>query len=828
MPYLRAYPVAGTEGSGTLSFVVALDAPSINEVRVNYGFDNGTANYGGYTPDFVHQNATLTFAPGETRKTVSVALTNDTTAEPTEVFWLDLNTPVNATVMQRWTPAFIFDDDASTGTPAIAISAPVVDESARTASFFVWLSRPSSDPVTVDYATADDTAQAGADYRALSGRLSFQPGEVVKTVLVDIVDDGAAEAAEFFKLQLSAPSGATLAQEFGRGEIGASDGSQLGQPYVTARTVGAGEGDGTLTAVVSLSAPSPNEVRVNFGFDNGTAVYGGYTPDFQTYSGTLVFAPGQTTKTLNVNLDDDTAAESREVFWLDLNTPVNAVIGQRWTPVVLVDNDAATGTPSVSVSDVVIDEAGRTAAFFVSLAQPSSSVVSVSYATADDTARAGSDYRAASGTLSFQPGQTLKTVLIDVIDDALTESDEFFQLLLSSPDGATLGDAIGAALIGRSDGSAVSRPLISARPVVVSEGDGRADFAVQLAAPSTNEVRVNFGFDNGTAVYGGYTPDFDTYSGTVIFAPGETTKRLSNLLVDDTSSESDESYTLDMNTPVNAAVAQRYSAVTIIDNDGASRVLSHGISNDRYLVTGALDRIAESPGGGIDTVISSISYTLPDQVENLVLTGGALNALGNDGNNVLRGTAANNLFDGKGGADTVVFSGPAAAYTIAGGDVSRTVSSAADGSDTLLGVERLQFSDVVMARDTSPGGNTYLTYAMLNAAFNAAPDTALLSRWTAQLDRVGSLSALAQAMINEYAPGVSDEVLVAHLWATIVGTPIPLDALGAYVGLVRDGTYTQAGLVEMVTTLDLNTVEIVGIVGQTLMLDPAYFPVPGG
>ena len=116
---------------------------------------------------------------------------------------------------------------------------------------------------------------------------------------------------------------------------------------------------------------------------------------------------------------------------------------------------------------------------------------------------------------------------------------------------------------------------------------------------------------------------------------------------------------------------------------------------------------------------------------------------------------------------------------------------------------------------------------MLNAAFDTAPDTALLSQWTAQLDRVGSLGALAQAMINAYAPGVSDEALVAYLWGTIVETPIPLDALSTYVGLVRSGSYTQAGLVELVTTLDLNTVEIAGIVGQTLQLDPAWFPPPG-
>jgi hypothetical protein len=80
-------------------------------------------------------------------------------------------------------------------------------------------------------------------------------------------------------------------------------------------------------------------------------------------------------------------------------------------------------------------------------------------------------------------------------------------------------------------------------------------------------------------------------------------------------------------------------------------------------------------------------------------------------------------------------------------------------------------------------------------------------------------------MINAYAGGVRRGA--GTTVGTIVETPIPLDALSTYVGLVRSGSYTQAGLVELVTTLDLNTVEIAGIVGQTLQLDPAWFPPPG-
>jgi hypothetical protein len=241
-------------------------------------------------------------------------------------------------------------------------------------------------------------------------------------------------------------------------------------------------------------------------------------------------------------------------------------------------------------------------------------------------------------------------------------------------------------------------------------------------------------------------------------------------------------------------------------------------------VSSSLARIAESAGGGIDTVRASATYTLPEYVENLVLTGSAVNAIGNGGHNILRGNAGNNTLDGRDGIDTAVFGSPLAAYTVTGTAASRTVAGGADGSDTVLAVERLQFADTLLASDTQPGQNTYLAYAMFNAAFDRGPDASELAMWTSQLDRLGNTRDLAQAMINTYAPGVSDETLVAYLWGTIVETPIPIEALEQYVGLVGTGVFTQASLVELVTTLDFNTVEIVGVVGQTLNLDPAFFP----
>ena len=826
-PYVTARALVTDESAALQYIVIELSAPSTNEVRINFDVQNGTANYHSSVPDFQRVNGTLVFAPGVTAMTVAMPVIGDSTAEGTELAWIELDTPVNASVPQRLTPILFVDNDATAGVPAISVSDPVVDEGAGRATFMVWLNKPSIATVTVGYATADETTSAAVDYRPAAGTLSFAPGEVVKTVTVDLINDTDSEPDEFFTLVLSNPGNATLAESTGRAQIGASDAAPAGSPYVFVRPVAADESMAAQQVVVQLSAPSTNEVRINFDMANATGNYHSSVPDFQRHNGTLIFAPGETTKVVQLPLINNTTAEARELVWFELDTPVNAVVPQRLWPIWLHDNDAVAGTPVASVSDAVVDERAGYATFFVALDRPSTSLVSVAYASVDETAVAGADYRAAVGTLQFAPGETVQAVQVDIVDDIVAEPDEFFRLQLGATSGATLGDAVGGGTIGRNDTALVSRPMIDATPLTIGEADTAASFVVQLSAPSMNEVRVNFDFANGTANYHSSLPDFQRINGTLVFAPGETTKVLVAALTDDTSAEGLETFSLNLSTPVNATIAQSQVSVTLVDDDSGAKVFSGGIGNDQYSVTSVLDRIAESPRGGVDTVRSSVSYTLPDNVERLVLTGNAANGVGNAGHNVFRGNAASNTFDGGAGSDTVVFNGPLGNYSYTGSLQQLSVTGAGDGSDMLHSIERFQFTDTLLATDTSPGQNTYLVYAMLNAGFDTAPPVSELSRWVAFLDRQGSTLELAQAMISYYAPGVPDDALVTHLWSTIVETPIPLDALMLYSGLVADGTFTQASLLELVSTLDLNTVEIAGIVGQPVVLDPGFFLMPG-
>jgi glucose/arabinose dehydrogenase len=118
-------------------------------------------------------------------------------------------------------------------------------------------------------------------------------------------------------------------------------------------------------------------------------------------------------------------------------------------------------TSSVTINDVSVDEvnSGTTVAtFIVSLTPPNNQVVTVDYATADGTARAGNDYVAASGVITFMPGESTQLISINIHGDVLTEPDETFFLTLSNPTNTAIGDNQSTATIQDNDPGA-SLPL---------------------------------------------------------------------------------------------------------------------------------------------------------------------------------------------------------------------------------------------------------------------------------------------------------------------------------------------------------------------------------
>ena len=354
----------------------------------------------------------------------------------------------------------------------------------------------------------------------------------------------------------------------GVAQIGPSDAPVVAQPRINTANVVVGEGDGYVDVLVSLSAPSASIVTVDCSTFSGTAFSGGN--DYVFLSGTLGFLPGETTKTVRVTLLEDNNSEWPENFYLGLSNPTNATLGNGVSTITIIDNDTVLANPSLYVQDLNVDEKDGTAAFVVTLGrllgQSSNGRITVDYVTVNGTALAGSDYEARSGTLVFEPGQSVKTVFVPIIDDALNEGVERFSLSLSNAVGAVIADAAGVAQIGPSDAPVVAQPRINASNQVVGEGDGYVDVVVSLSAPSASVVTVHYATVNDTAyaVYGG---DYNYSSGTLSFLAGETTKTVRIALYEDGNVEWPETFYLNLSSPTNATLGNDWGGITIIDND---------------------------------------------------------------------------------------------------------------------------------------------------------------------------------------------------------------------------------------------------------------------
>ena len=430
-PTVSVSDASATEGD-TLEFTLSLSAAVPEEMgrgSVYYDLDPGTADASDFT---VRKGGFLVFRTGTTSVTVRVSTTDDAISEEDETFSIRLYST-------RWiglgdaTATGTIIDESALSWPTVSVSDASATEG-DTVEFTVSLSAASAEPVTFRWRTSDGTAEMGLDYTQTGGRSTFAPGEETKRVRVRTFDNAIAQHDRTFTVTLSSPTYATLGDSTATGMIIDDDSSS---PRVSLSDGSATEGD-AVEFTVSLSAASAQQVTVQYATSSGTAASG---TDFTAASGTVTFGATEMSKTVSVSTTNDSLDEENETFTLTLlrtlSSPTNATLGDATATGTIIDND---GLPTVSASDGSASE-GDAVEFTVSLSAASSQQVTVQYATSGGTAASGTDFTAASGTLTFVANETSKTVSVSTTNDSLDEENETFTLTLSSPTHATLGDA---------------------------------------------------------------------------------------------------------------------------------------------------------------------------------------------------------------------------------------------------------------------------------------------------------------------------------------------------------------------------------------------------
>jgi chitinase len=218
-------------------------------------------------------------------------------------------------------------------------------------------------------------------------------------------------------------------------------------PAVSIRDASKIEGNAGTVAMsfaVSLSVPSASPVSVQYATTDGTAKA---PADYVATSGTVNFAPGETSKTATVLVKGDVLDEPTETLKVNLSNPSGATIGDGTAVGRILDDDPL---PSVRINNVQATEGNsgtKNFTFHVSLSAVSGRAVRVNWNTVDGTARAGTDYVAAHGTLVIPAGATGGNVVVRVIGDRIHEPNETFKVVLSTPTAATIAGPTGQGTI---------------------------------------------------------------------------------------------------------------------------------------------------------------------------------------------------------------------------------------------------------------------------------------------------------------------------------------------------------------------------------------------
>jgi hypothetical protein len=536
----------GNVGTTNMLFEVSLSAVSGKQIQLCGVTYDGTAQNGSdYQPDA----GCLVFLPGEVKKPLTVAVIGDLRDEPNESFELRLQGVSVATVLDGTAVGTIIDDDP---TPTLSIEDVTLDEAGGDAVFTVSLSAESGQTVTVQYATANGTATAPADYTATAGTLTFDPGTTAQTIHVPIIDDAILELSESFQVKLLSPVGATLGR-------GTATGTILdNEPKPTISIADRASSEATaMVFTISLSAPSALPVSVQYATVAGTATAG---KDYKAVSKTLTLSPGTLSKTISISITNDKLDEYDETFQVVLSNPSGANPGVMTATGTILDDDPP---PAISIKDAKVKEGdvGQVNAVFnLKLSAASGKPITVAYTTVDGTATAGSDYQAMSGNVDFALGETQKTLLVPVFGDTLDEVNETFVVKLSDPVNATLADDSGLGTITDNDAA----PTLSINDVAVDEAAGNAVFTVTLSPVSGQQVTVQYATANGSAAAPG---DYAATTGSLVFPAGTPSQTIGVPIVDDDILELSETFKVNLTGATAAKIVRKSGTGTILDNE---------------------------------------------------------------------------------------------------------------------------------------------------------------------------------------------------------------------------------------------------------------------
>ena len=323
-------------------------------------------------------------------------------------------------------------------------------------SLYVYLNSAADNDIVVPLQVTHLDGATPADYSGLPETVIIPAGERRENVIIRVLEDTEDDHGEGIRVRFgSLPRGVRKDNQADTATFRFLDNDTLPAISIAGADVKEWPNPQSyLRFVASLDYAPEFEVAVDYRTVNGSAVAG---QDYESASGTLTFAEGERSKYIRVRVCHDGIDESTETMTLQLSNPVRTKLEGNGSATGSIRNNNGSGAKpcatGISVSDVSYPEPNinhlrrQEMEFEVSLNQADTGTVTVDYQTVNGTATAGQDYESASGTVTFRPGQTRRTVKVVVVADAHDDPGETFTLRLSNPSGAYIGDGEGTATL---------------------------------------------------------------------------------------------------------------------------------------------------------------------------------------------------------------------------------------------------------------------------------------------------------------------------------------------------------------------------------------------
>ncbi|MBT9609226.1 MAG: type I secretion C-terminal target domain-containing protein [Aquabacterium sp.] len=694
-PQLSINDVRVNEGAGVATFTISLDQPATQPVTVTYTSRSGTAVVGtGEGTDAGVVTQTVTIPTGNTSVDVTVPIANDGTYERSETFQVVLSQPVNATIAQGTGTGTILDDGTGTlglnqtaaddDRPAVQIAAGPAVVEGQPAVFTLSLTHPSNfpvdvalklltgavDPVTgqgqyitpgVDSTPLEVLNPTTGQWEPLSGALVFQPGTTSLQVRVPTLNDGAVEGTEIVGLQATA-TGDTVPG--GAGPLTAAvtvrDNDAEATVYESGLSTTVPSGDdttrasgpvplvdaqgrpvaGTVTAPTQAVTTASGQTVVWKSDGNGGLIgYAGSAPNARPVATLTLSADGQYSFELRQPLQH---ANGQTDLTLDFGLTPNAAGSVPDATLRIHVIDAQPALPAMSIDSVTVNEGAGVATFTISLDQPATQPVTVTYTSRSGTAVVGTgegtDAGVVTQTVTIPTGNTSVDVTVPIANDGTYERSETFQVVLSQPVNATIAQGTGTGTI-LDDGTGTlglnqtaaddDRPAvqIAAGPAVV-EGQP-AVFTLSLTHPSNFPVDVALKLLTGAVdpvtgqgqyitpgvdstpleVLNPTTGQWEPLSGALVFQPGTTSLQVRVPTLNDGAVEGTEIVGLQATATgdtVPGGAGPLTAAVTVRDNDAEGTVYESSLAG----ITTPTPAIFKGSLGVVDTGDQPVPVTL--------------------------------------------------------------------------------------------------------------------------------------------------------------------------------------------------------------------------